>query len=512
MLAAASGPFVRGGVRRRCACCSRASAASRSTSRTRARCTSSRCRAPAASRCCSAAAAVARLRRRGALAAARARARPRRGLVPRRSARPADRGAACARTSRRGAARLVRAEPDASASSWRCSSLAVAWITNLYNFMDGSDGLAGGMALDRLRRLRRGGVAGAATPRSPRCASRSPRRRLAFLLHNFHPARIFLGDVGSIPLGFLAAALGIVGWRDDLWPLWFPVLVFGPFIADATLTLVRRVLRARARLAGAPRPLLPAHGAHGARPPRHGVDRLCASMLLCAARGACSGAARRRRCRRRCSSATSALLGAMAIWVDVRWARFSRAQEAGMKLRRLDRLRCTTCSPPALAWIAAFWLRFNFDMPADYEELMLDSLPWVLGIHAAVFWVLGLYRGLVALRQPARPAAHRHRGRHRGARGSRGLRAPARSGTSVPRTVYVLTPVLLGARHGRQPARLSRLARGPPAADPHQAAGDAGPGARRGRWRRPALLRDLAASPQWRVVGMLDDDASKHGA
>ena len=54
---------------------------------------------------------------------------------------------------------------------------------------------------------------------------------------------MFLGDVGSIPLGFLAAALGIIGWRNDLWPLWFPVLMFGPFIADATVTLVRRLVR-----------------------------------------------------------------------------------------------------------------------------------------------------------------------------------------------------------------------------------------------------------------------------
>jgi hypothetical protein len=55
--------------------------------------------------------------------------------------------------------------------------------------------------------------------------------------------RIFLGDVGSIPLGFLAGALGLVGWRNDAWPLWFPVLVFGPFIGDATVTLLRRLVR-----------------------------------------------------------------------------------------------------------------------------------------------------------------------------------------------------------------------------------------------------------------------------
>ena len=45
-----------------------------------------------------------------------------------------------------------------------------------------------------------------------------------FLALNFHPARIFLGDVGSIPLGFLAGALGFWGWRHDAWPIWFPAL------------------------------------------------------------------------------------------------------------------------------------------------------------------------------------------------------------------------------------------------------------------------------------------------
>jgi UDP-N-acetylmuramyl pentapeptide phosphotransferase/UDP-N-acetylglucosamine-1-phosphate transferase len=64
-----------------------------------------------------------------------------------------------------------------------------------------------------------------------------------FLAFNFPPARVFLGDAGSIPLGFLAAALGLLGWREGYWPVWFPVLVFAPFVLDASATLARRVLR-----------------------------------------------------------------------------------------------------------------------------------------------------------------------------------------------------------------------------------------------------------------------------
>ena len=65
----------------------------------------------------------------------------------------------------------------------------------------------------------------------------------AFLVFNFPPAKVFMGDAGSIPLGFLAAALGILGWRAGHWPPWFPVLVFSPFIIDASLTLARRAVR-----------------------------------------------------------------------------------------------------------------------------------------------------------------------------------------------------------------------------------------------------------------------------
>jgi UDP-N-acetylmuramyl pentapeptide phosphotransferase/UDP-N-acetylglucosamine-1-phosphate transferase len=122
------------------------------------------------------------------------------------------------------------------------AALAAAWLANLYNFMDGSDGLAGGMAAigfgcSAMAALAWGDIQLAAASLSIAGAA------AAFLVFNFHPARIFMGDVGSIPLGFLAAAMGILGWRNGVWPLWFPVLVFSPFIVDATVTLTRRLLR-----------------------------------------------------------------------------------------------------------------------------------------------------------------------------------------------------------------------------------------------------------------------------
>jgi UDP-GlcNAc:undecaprenyl-phosphate/decaprenyl-phosphate GlcNAc-1-phosphate transferase len=201
--------------------------------------------------------------------------------------------------------------------------LAVAWITNLYNFMDGADGLAGGMATIGFGAYGLAAWWGGDAALAALCVALSA-AALAFLLHNYHPARIFLGDVGSIPLGFLAAALGIVGWRNDLWPLWFPVLVFGPFIADATVTLVRRVLR-RERV-------WQAHRDHYyQRMVRMGLGHRgtawtgYAVMLLCAG-AALLGRAQAPGMQATVFLATSAALGAMAVWVDVRWIRFSRAQ------------------------------------------------------------------------------------------------------------------------------------------------------------------------------------------
>jgi len=122
------------------------------------------------------------------------------------------------------------------------AALAIAWMANLYNFMDGSDGLAGGMALIGFS------IYGAAAWLAGSsefalvnfCIAAAA---AAFLVFNFHPARIFLGDAGSVPLGFLAAALGLVGWLQGDWTGWFPVLVFAPFIVDASVTLARRCLR-----------------------------------------------------------------------------------------------------------------------------------------------------------------------------------------------------------------------------------------------------------------------------
>lgn len=119
---------------------------------------------------------------------------------------------------------------------------AMVWMVNLFNFMDGSDGLAGGMAFFgfsgyALAAFKAGNIDLAVALVCVSAAS------LSFLKFNFHPARIFMGDAGSVSLGFLAGAFGIYGWSQAVWPFWYPFLVFSPFIVDASVTLLKRLMR-----------------------------------------------------------------------------------------------------------------------------------------------------------------------------------------------------------------------------------------------------------------------------
>jgi hypothetical protein len=66
---------------------------------------------------------------------------------------------------------------------------------------------------------------------------------VGFLSFNFPPARCFMGDTGSSTLGFLAAAFALWGSYQWIIPIWISLLVFSPFVVDATVTLLRRVAR-----------------------------------------------------------------------------------------------------------------------------------------------------------------------------------------------------------------------------------------------------------------------------
>ncbi len=120
--------------------------------------------------------------------------------------------------------------------------LLIVWSINLYNFMDGIDGLAGGMGFIGFLCLTWHGwmhesylymyltiVVAAAN--------------CGFLLHNFPPAKIFMGDTGSIAMGYTATFFSIWGFNDGLFAWWVPILIFSPFLVDSTATLLKRLLK-----------------------------------------------------------------------------------------------------------------------------------------------------------------------------------------------------------------------------------------------------------------------------
>ena len=187
--------------------------------------------------------------------------------------------------------------------------------------MDGADGLAGGMALFgfgaySLAAQLAGHVPLAAAGAVLAAAS------FAFLLFNFHPARLFMGDAGSVPLGFLAAVLGLAGWRDGLWPLWFPLLVFAPFIGDATLTLAKRAARGEW--------VWQAHREHYYQKlVRMGFGHRGTALICYAAMLGCAGVALAARVadpvlQAAAFGGATLLLAGLALWVDARWRRFER--------------------------------------------------------------------------------------------------------------------------------------------------------------------------------------------
>lgn len=131
---------------------------------------------------------------------------------------------------------LALAPPAASAA-------AVLWIVasvNFYNFLDGIDGLAG------LQGVVTGlGIALAAwDPFASAFAAALAGGCAAFLVFNWPPARIFLGDAGSLVLGFAFAALPLLAPPDERpRAVLFAALSLWLFLADAAFTLVRRLAR-----------------------------------------------------------------------------------------------------------------------------------------------------------------------------------------------------------------------------------------------------------------------------
>ncbi|MBP9722250.1 MAG: glycosyltransferase family 4 protein [Gammaproteobacteria bacterium] len=123
-----------------------------------------------------------------------------------------------------------------------CSAFFILWLSNLYNFMDGLDGFASGMTVIGFGAL-------------SLISWHNDNQNLAIinliisiaacgvLVFNFPPAKIFLGDNGSASIGFFAAGMAILAHNQHAVSIWQSIIIFSPFITDASITLIKRLLR-----------------------------------------------------------------------------------------------------------------------------------------------------------------------------------------------------------------------------------------------------------------------------
>lgn len=121
--------------------------------------------------------------------------------------------------------------------------LAIVWVLNLFNFIDGIDGIAASEAVFIAG-------AGATLCYSTGSSSSVPAAALViaaasfgFLIWNWPPAKIFMGDVGSGYLGYVLAVVAIAALRENPVAMFVWLILGGIFFVDATVTLVRRLVR-----------------------------------------------------------------------------------------------------------------------------------------------------------------------------------------------------------------------------------------------------------------------------
>jgi Fuc2NAc and GlcNAc transferase len=132
--------------------------------------------------------------------------------------------------------------------------VTLVWFLNLFNFMDGIDGLAGVEAVSVAAIAAAILVLRGAESPAPLLLLLTAAAAGGFLIWNWPPARIFMGDAGSGFLGFLLGAIAWIAILSGRLSIWVWLILYGAFFVDATVTLLRRWLRSE--------PLSIAHRSH----------------------------------------------------------------------------------------------------------------------------------------------------------------------------------------------------------------------------------------------------------
>jgi len=385
------------------------------------------------------------------------------------------------------------------------AALSLIWGLNLFNFMDGSDGLAastaviGGVALATLAWL------APDTPSSQMIMGVCivvAASAAGLLCYNLPPAEIFMGDGGSTVLGLTLATMCLEGAVTGLWSLAAAAALFMPFWADATYTLLRR-------LAGGHSPLRPHREHLYQRLALAGLGHRGVLLWMIGWNLIASVAAY---LLRDIVSVNGLIMvgGFAAFYVTFTEWTLRKQPHLLMNPRAILALLYDVVAA-ATAWILLFWARFNFNFDAaDFTARdVARSLAFVVPVHAAVFVGLGLYQGLWRFASMA-DLRRIVLGAFIAAAGTAVLFVLVRPDSFIwPRSVLLLQPALLillmgGARFAYRSWREHRLyglaaAKG----EPVLILGAGAAGAR--------LVSELAKSETWHVVALLDDDAAKVG-
>lgn len=121
------------------------------------------------------------------------------------------------------------------------SVVALVWLLNLYNFMDGIDGIAGS-ELVCVNLVSLFFVINSSDNSAALTVSVLGAASAGFLVWNWDPAKIFMGDVGSGFGGFMLGLLALITMQQGTMTLWSWLILLGVFVVDATITLLRRFL------------------------------------------------------------------------------------------------------------------------------------------------------------------------------------------------------------------------------------------------------------------------------
>ena len=157
------------------------------------------------------------------------------------------------------------------------AALAVLWMVNLYNFMDGIDGIAATQCILACCGAALLAWAGSAPGREDYiifCLLLAV-AELGFLFWNWPPARLFMGDAGSVPTGLLLSGLALLGWAQGIIELACWLILLAVFLTDSTWTLLWRLFNGQ--------PVTQAHSLHAyQRISRHLQSHRAVDLLLVA--------------------------------------------------------------------------------------------------------------------------------------------------------------------------------------------------------------------------------------